>query len=50
MEDLEELMVDHGYERCPECEWWVECGELVDDDGEEKVCAGCFYPKRESEE
>ena len=41
MEDLEELMLDNNYGRCPECEWWCECGELVDEDGEPCECTSC---------
>lgn len=28
-------------ERCPECEEWVEIGELVDEDCEEQPCGSC---------
>lgn len=28
-------------ERCPTCEWWCECGELVDEDGDETDCDSC---------
>lgn len=41
MEDLEEIMTDAGYERCSECEWWCECGELLDDDSNVVACESC---------
>ena len=40
-EELEELMVDAGYERCSECEWWCETSELVDDESEPCPCDSC---------
>lgn len=28
-------------ERCKGCDWWFECGELTDDDGEPSDCKDC---------
>ena len=39
--ELEEFMLDHGYERCPKCEWFVECSELLDDNNQPTVCSNC---------
>lgn len=41
IEDLEEIMAEAGYERCPECECWTEISELVDDESEPCPCGGC---------
>ena len=40
-EDVEEKMLDYGIEICPGCGWWVESGELVDDDGNLILCENC---------
>jgi hypothetical protein len=40
-EDIEEVMADAGWERCPECDWFVECSELVDAEGEDTACDSC---------
>lgn len=32
--DLEEFLLDHNIERCPECNSFVESAELIDADGE----------------
>lgn len=47
LEDLEDLMVDSGYERCSECEWWCETGELVGEDCEVQPCDSCRGGSRE---
>lgn len=39
--EVEEVMANAGYERCPECETWVEINDLVDEDDDECVCSGC---------
>ncbi len=41
IEEIEEIMLDAGYERCPECDVWVECGELIDDNDEQCSCESC---------
>ena len=41
IDEIEELMLDANYERCPECEWFVECGELIDANMEERPCYDC---------
>ena len=41
VEDGDEAMVNANFERCCDCDWWCECGELVDEDGEEQPCTGC---------
>lgn len=40
--EAEEIMLNYNYERCPECESWVESWELLDDDGEPtEACESC---------
>ena len=41
IEEIEEIMLDANYERCPECENFVECGELADAEGDERPCFNC---------
>lgn len=42
IEEAEEIMLNYNYERCPECESWVESWELLDDDGEPiEACVSC---------
>jgi DNA-directed RNA polymerase sigma subunit (sigma70/sigma32) len=41
VEELETIASDANLEQCSECEWWVEAGELVDEDGEVTVCSSC---------
>jgi len=40
-DEMTEILLDEGVERCPECEWWVYSWELVDEDGNETVCENC---------
>ena len=40
-DELESLILDWEIERCPHCGWWMECHELVDDDGELVGCEQC---------
>jgi hypothetical protein len=41
-EKLVDKLLDLNVEQCPTCRWWVEAGELVDDDGDvDKHCANC---------
>lgn len=47
IEAIEEIMLNANYERCPECDWWVECSELLDDNGELTVCENCRPPAEE---
>ena len=45
-EDPTDVMAEFNtIERCPECDWWVETGELVDEDCEEVPCSGCRLPE-----
>jgi len=39
--DVNAALADMEIERCPECDWWVECGELVDEDCEVGPCSSC---------
>lgn len=39
--EVEEVMADAGFERCPDCEVWVETSDLVDEDDEPCVCSSC---------
>jgi hypothetical protein len=41
LEEVEEIMEDANYERCPDCGHWVEAGELADDDCEPRPCYNC---------
>ena len=36
-----DILADANIERCPTCEWWVEAGELVDDENELVSCLTC---------
>ena len=47
---LPELMLDAGYERCPGCRWYVECGELADEDGNPRKCYNCKPREAEDED
>lgn len=38
---VEELLLDANVEECPECGWWHDSGELVDEDGEPGSCVSC---------
>ncbi len=40
-EEALELLADENLERCPECETWVEAGELVDAGGNDRPCYNC---------
>lgn len=46
LEDLEKIMLNANWERCPECDWWCECGELVDEESEPCACEQCRGGKR----
>lgn len=43
IEDLDDWLLDHGIERCPSCEWYVESGELIppDTDDPDGFCENC---------
>jgi len=41
VEEVEDLLLDYSIERCPECEWWVESIELMDENDEPTPCDGC---------
>ena len=41
VEDLEDMLLDLGIERCPDCGWWMESSELVDEDSEVVGCDQC---------
>ena len=40
-DEVIEIMVDAGYEICPECEWWVEQGKLMNEDDVHTSCDNC---------
>jgi len=40
-DEVLEILLDEGVERCPECDWWVYSWELVDEDGNETACENC---------
>lgn len=40
-DDAHEMLAEANIERCSECDWWVESGELADEDGELVSCSGC---------
>lgn len=40
-DEVEELMLDADLERCPECEWWCRCGDLLDDNDDAGACSSC---------
>jgi hypothetical protein len=40
MEELQEIMVDAGYEKCSACGDWLEDNEFADDEGD-KTCYSC---------
>lgn len=46
VEEVEEAMLDQNLEICPFCHWWMECHELVNDEGDVVGCQQC----REKEE
>lgn len=46
-EDAINIMVDLGYEKCPECEWWVESCDLYNEDDEPCSCDSCGNNKVE---
>lgn len=36
------IMLNNGYEKCTKCGWFVECGELVNEEGEaDGLCTDC---------
>ena len=37
-DDVEEILADLNVETCPGCGWWVESGELADENGDEQHC------------
>jgi hypothetical protein len=41
VDEAEELLAEDNQERCPECDWWVEAGELVGEEFEDQSCASC---------
>ncbi len=49
MDELECIMADMGLERCEDCGWWCETGELVDDEGETAPCVSCRPHKDDDE-
>lgn len=56
-EDAEAAILDHNLERCPQCEWWTEAGELAGDEDdpdadEHGVRPGCYncVPRRDRED
>lgn len=43
LEDLEEFMLESGFQRCSECGYWCEIAELdaVEDEDEDGICLSC---------
>jgi hypothetical protein len=41
VDEIEAIMADANYEQCPQCGWFVECGELVDAEGDPRACSEC---------
>lgn len=41
IDDIEEILLDNNIEMCPECSWWVDSFELVDEEGESISCLNC---------
>lgn len=40
-DQVDDLMLDAGLERCQVCEWWCEVSELIGDDGLPVPCESC---------
>lgn len=40
-DDLEDEMLTANIETCPHCGWWMESGDLLDDDGNVVGCDQC---------
>jgi hypothetical protein len=49
IDEIEDIMLEANYERCPECGWFVECGELVDANMNSRPCSDC-KPWRDDED
>lgn len=47
--DISNLESDLDIERCPECDWWCETGELVDEDCNPCECESCRTSSQEGE-
>jgi len=47
VEEVEDRLLDVNIERCPICDWWVESGEIVNDDGDVVGCESCREPEKE---
>lgn len=44
LEEIETVMLNHGYERCATCEMWVESHELLNEEGDVVGdCIACQY-------
>lgn len=41
VEELEELLLDENIQQCEGCNWYVEAGELVDEQGVVNLCESC---------
>ena len=40
-DDAEDALADVNIERCPDCDWWCESGELIDEEGNLVGCQAC---------
>jgi hypothetical protein len=39
--EIEDMMLDHSYERCRGCRWFKEVGEMLNDNNQPKQCDEC---------
>lgn len=40
-DEIEDALLEWGIERCPGCDWYRECIELVDENGDPQLCDDC---------
>ena len=41
VDEIDEIMGEANYERCPDCEEYVEAGDLADENGDPRSCYSC---------
>lgn len=50
LEDVEDIMLDEGFDRCPVCDYWFEAGEFIEQDGGGVYyCPSCDKSPKDSE-